>query len=1119
LNSERDRDERAVYSVLSGLLALWVFGSTVFGATPNTGVARESLDETHRGGTQHGIPKYPDVSATQIVFLFDGELWLVPREGGAAAPLTKEYGPRSFPKFSPDGQTIAFTGTHDGIYTIPVSRGEPTRITHNPGATDLCNWTPDGRLLFMTDTFFAPADFGEQAYLRELYTVAATGGLPTKLPVAHGAYGAISPDGQWLAYAAYAEGRTEHKMHYKGGLAPDIWLVNLRSRQSSKVTDWIGTDTSPMWHEATLYYLSDAGPEQRRNIWSYELKGGRRRQLTHFKDFDIKWPSIGPGPKGGGEIVFIDGVDLYLLDLATERTRQVSFTLPADRIDSHVQSVDASKFIANWSLSPTGAQAAVEARGRIWIAPAANGSSPSLLTHGAVAERYPVWSPDRRWIAYFSDLSGECQLYVAPSDRSTAPKRLTSLGPGFRFTPAWSPDSENITFSDSSGAIYLYSLKTSTTKSIHEDPLVRQPRLSWSPDSSWLAFTGSRDSMQVIWFYDTQTDKVHQVTGGGYNDDWPTFDRNGDYLFFVSNRNYNGLTYDSVDYSNFIYPSTELLMALPLRSGVPSPDNKSVSQQPENPPKRLVIDFDQIERRAVVLASEVGTYSDLAVFHDGSLLYKFSPPGAGPSLKRLSFGAPETSQTKLVLNVAWDFGVSGDGKKVFIREGNGIVPVDPISGQKEPDAIAFTDMSMEVSPAVEWKQVFVEAWRLYRDFFYDPKMRGVNWPAMRDKYAVLLQVCGSREDLDYVIGEMLAELGSSHVYLNPPGATGTPAAMNQEARGMLGVDFSVDHGAYQIRKIYDGAASEPTTRNPLRQPGVDVQEGDYLLAVNGNVLNTKQDPWAAFLGLAGKNVALTVSRKPVVDADARTEVVKPGDLDLVYRHEAWVESNRSYVDHKTSGRVGYVYLKMTSEFGFREFTRQFGPQLGKEALILDARWNQGGHIPYYLLDILRRQPYFYSEDMRRAAGQKNYFLDGPKCVLINGVTESGGDLLADLVQQSAVGKLVGTRTMGAMVGAGGLNIPFIDGGYSLVPTVGFYDVSGKWIVEGHGVAPDVQVADDPAAMVDGADPQLDAAIKLIMSELCARPRKRVVQPPFGHVETPALPKYEDAKSTKASVQE
>ncbi len=1093
------RQHRTFQTLL--FLSLSLFVLTIF--TPEPVVANTNSEIPHpsdKSVQRRGVPKYPDVSATQIVFLFDGELWLLPREGGTAAPLTKESGPKSSPKFSPDGQTIAFTGSYDGIYTIPVKGGAVTRVTHNPGATDLCDWTPDGRLLFMTDTFFAPGDFGDQAYLRELYTVPATGGLPSKLPVVYGANGAISRDGNWLAYTPYAEGRREHKMHYQGGLAPDIWLFSLSSRRSKKITDWAGTDTSPMWHGETIYYLSDGGRERRRNIWSYELRSGRHRQITDFKDFDIKWPSIGPGSKGQGEIVFIKATDLYLLDLSTEVARRVNVTFPEDRIDSRPRSVDASKFIANWNLSPDGKQAVVEARGRLWTVPSENGLPPRPLTNDtAAAERYPAWSPDGRWIAYFSDVSGEYQLYVAPSDgRSSVPRQSTYLGAGFRFWPSWSPDSRNIAFSDSSGSIYVYNLETGKTKKIHQDPVVRQPRLNWSPDSSWLAFTGSANSLPMIWLYDVERGEAHQVTGGGYNDKWPTFDRRGDYLFFVSDRNYDALTFDSVDYSNFIYPSTELLMAVPLRRGLPppwQPRNKSTGMQSDNTP-RLLIDFDDIERRAIVVASDAGNYSNLAITQDGQLLYTFVPTGAGPSVRILGFtdlAAGGRRESRTLLSGAGDFRLSGAGKKLLVRKGNSITGIDPSSGQELSDPIRLADMSIEIDSQVEWKQIFAEAWRLYRDFFYDPAMRGVDWPAVRQKYAKLLDVCANREDVDYVIGEMLGELGSSHVYLNPPGGN----EPSPEAIGMLGVDFSVDHDAYRINKIYDAAPSDTTARNPLREPGVDIHEGDYLLAVNGKRVAINQDPWAAFEGLAGKRVMLTVSSRPVLDGDARNMPVQPGYSEAWYRHRAWIEATRSYVERKSGGRIGYVYLKMTSEYGFREFTRQFGPQDGKQALIIDARWNQGGHIPFHLIDVLRRQLNFYSVDLRRNVSQRNpsYFQDGPKCILINGVTQSGGDLLAYLAKRSAVATLVGTRTMGAMAGAGGLNISF-DGGYSLVPTVGFYDVNGKWIVEGRGVQPDIAVADDPASMINGSDPQLEAAIKLLINELRSRPSMPQAQPPF-----------------------
>jgi len=407
-----------------------------------------------------------------------------------------------------------------------------------------------------------------------------------------------------------------------------------------------------------------------------------------------------------------------------------------------------------------------------------------------------------------------------------------------------------------------------------------------------------------------------------------------------------------------------------------------------------------------------------------------------------------------------------------------------MAGEKLKEALNLGDMHEEIQPPAEWRQIFTDAWRLYRDFFYDPAMRGVDWVTVREKYASLLDACADREDVDYVIGEMLGELGSSHVYLDPPPGRQLPP----ENVGMLDVDFVVDQEAYRIAKIFDGAASDAEARSPLRQPGVHVDEGDYILAVNDTRLDVARDPWAAFIGLAGKNVKLTVSRKPFIDGNARNVTVQPEYFELG-RVRGWIESNRAYVDRKTNGRVGYLYLKMTSEYGYREFTRQFGTQLNKGGLIIDIRWNQGGHIPFRLIDIFRRQLAYYGNDRRRNIDQRNpgYQQVGPKCFLINGVTQSGGDQLANLVEKSRVGTLVGSRTMGAMAGAGGLYIPFIDGGISLVPTVGFLDLKGQWTVEGHGVAPNVAVEEDPARMWSADDSQLDAAIGILLDDLRKRP--------------------------------
>ncbi|PYS57620.1 MAG: hypothetical protein DMF74_25565, partial [Acidobacteria bacterium] len=524
--------------------------------------------DPNRAESPAGIIRYPDISSKQIVFAYNGELWLVSREGGTAIPLTNVPGSYRSPKFSLDGNTVAFTGSYEGIYTINIGGASNTRVTHNPGATDLCDWTPDGKLLFMTDAFSFAFNGDGQARIRQLYTVNSGGGLPVKLPVPYGAEGAISPDGQWLAYTFYAEGRSEHRKHYQGGYAPDIWLFNLHTHQSRKITDWVGTDATPMWNGTEIYYLSDAGIEQRLNIWSYDMKNGLRRQITHFKDYDIKWPSIGPGTDGQGEIIFVNGADLNLLNLGSGTVRIVKISIPDSQLDIHSHPVDAGKFINNWQLSPDGKQAVVEARGDIWTIPAENGATRNLERTSGIAERDPSWSPDGKWIAYFADSSGEYELYIAPSDDGAVPRQLTHIGVGFRYRPTWSPDSRLIAFNDSTGSIYLCSVESGEVKKIDQDPLVKQPQLSWSNDSNWIAYArGAVGSTRFtsIWLYSVQTSQTHQVTSGTFNDNWPTFDRHGDYLFFNSARNITSLTFDTYDNNNFIYPSADILLAVPLR--------------------------------------------------------------------------------------------------------------------------------------------------------------------------------------------------------------------------------------------------------------------------------------------------------------------------------------------------------------------------------------------------------------------------------------------------------------------------------------------------------------------------------------------------------------------------
>jgi len=516
-------------SVLAGAL-LYVLGASCLGAT-------NTPPPTTAGGTRPPAPaplfyaRDPDAGASAILFVSGDELWTVPREGGVARRVPAGAGPKRQPKLSPDGAMIAFSGRHDALYTVSAAGGEPTRVTHQPGATDLCDWTHDGRLLFMTNGFMHLFDADGQARIRQLFTVAAGGGLPERIPLPYGANGALDDGGEWLAYTYYAEGRGEARGHHFGGNAPDVWLFNLRTRASRKITDWEGIDTAPMWHGRTVYYLSDAGPERRLNLWSFDTTDDTRRQLTHYADFDLKWPSVGPGPRGEGEIVFSHGARLSLLDLATGAAQDVDVRLPADVRSPAEQSFDAAKHVQRFAPAPDGSRAALEARGDVWVV-GAPGVAPRNLTDSATAaERDPAWSPDGRWVAYFSDASGEYELWITPADGSpderTGARRLSEIGHGIRYRPAWSPDSRSIAFSDSSGALYLASLESGRTIRFDLDPLVSEPRVSWSPDSAWIAYSrGAQGSTRstAIWLYDVAAGSARQATSGWFSDDSPVFD-------------------------------------------------------------------------------------------------------------------------------------------------------------------------------------------------------------------------------------------------------------------------------------------------------------------------------------------------------------------------------------------------------------------------------------------------------------------------------------------------------------------------------------------------------------------------------------------------------------------
>lgn len=1050
-------------------------------------------------GVEHhaGMFRYPDVSTTQIVFAYAGDLWVVPIQGGSASPLTSARGPERFPCFSPDGESIAFQANYDGssdIYTITASGGPPFRVTHHPESETPWDWTRDGRLVFSS------RGIGSHPHTEELCSVPAAGGLPEKMVVPYGAMGTISSDGEWLAYTPHtADNRTLKR--YRGGMATDIWLYQLKRHESLKITDWEGTDTQPMWHGHLLYYLSDAGTEHRLNIWAYDKRTEAHRQVTHFEKYDVKWPAVGTA-----NIVFQLGSELYLLDLATEETWNVEITIPGDRPQIRTQAKDVAGQIQNRNISATGKRVVVEARGDIWTLPAHDGSPVNLTRTGGVAERDPAWSSDDRWIAYFSDETGGYELCVRQADGRGKVRTLTNLRSAFLEDPVWSPDSKRIAFWDISGTLRICDVESAALKEVYSSPGGSRPRVSWAGDSNWLTFADAESLCRssAIWLYSMKDDSLKRVTAGMFYDSWPVFDREGRYLYFASQRDFTCPINDHLG-TTWIHANTDRLYLVPLQAGgrspfLPDSDEENSGEEKGEQKGRgdnggaevLKIDVDGFEQRAVVLPVEHGSFSHLAVNHEGNLLYARYPVEGTGGTRSISLFDLDAERETTVLKGVSMFVLSDEGKKLLATQSDGGMAVlNSTPNQSMGNMVSTAGMTAWIDPREEWRQIFIEAWKLQRDYFYDPNMHGLDWEAVRSQYAAMLEDCTSQDDVAYVIREMIAELNVSHAFYWGGDVETGPAV----SVGMLGCDYELHQGAFRIARIYEGAPWDVQDRGPLSQPGVGVEVGDYLLAVNSVPLDPSRDPWAAFQGLAGKAVTLTVGDRADIN-DARDVVVEPIQDERHLRFRAWIENKRAYVEKRTDGRVGYIYVPDTGGRGQNELVRQFWGQRDKEALIIDERWNTGGNNPDRLVELLNRPVSFYwahryGEDQVWPTDAHH----GPKCMLINGLAGSGGDLFPYLFRERRLGKLIGTRTKGGVV-AVRRRFTLIDGSRIIAPARGVYEKDGTWGIEGHGVEPDIEVIDDPALMVDGGDPQLDAAIDHMIEEIRRNPYRPPARPKF-----------------------
>jgi tricorn protease len=1057
--------------------------------------------------------RQPDIQGGRIVFVYAGDLWTVARSGGLASRVTSHEGLERFPKLSPDGKSIAFTAEYDGnldAYTVPVEGGEPTRLTWHPDVDQVAEWYPDGRSLLLRSRRASAI----QRYDR-FFRIPAQGGFEEMLPLPTGGYCSFSPDGGQIAFVSPSYDNRTWK-RYRGGNAPEIWIYDFGKNTSEKITDWPGADEWPMWHGRTIYYCSDRGGRTA-NLWAYDLDAKAHRQVTRFAEYDVKWPSI-----GGDAIVFENGGDLYVMDLPGERPEKVQVLVPDDKPFARAEYRNVAKWTGGADLSPSGKRAVIEARGELFTVPAEKGDVRNLTNTPGARERDPAWSPDGRWIAYLSDASGEYQVHVVGSDGRTPDRQVTRESGTFRFAPRWSPDSKKLAFSDKTRTLWWCDVANGKLTRVDKSDYGEIHDYQWSGDSRWLAYSKPwSNNFNRIVMYALDGGRATVVSNGMTDDFSPTFDAEGKYLFFASRRHVD-LPAFQYEYS-FPYAETDKLYGATLRDTLASPAaplsdeeegeaksgeaadkaDKSAKGGKEaksgGPEAAWKVELEGLGGRVAELPVPAGRYGNLRGFK-GKLLYMAfdapDPEGDGTGGGALHTFDLEKREDKTVISgIAGGYAASKDGGKVLYRAGETFGIVDAAEGKKSGDGkIAAGTLMATVDPRREWMQMFDEAWRLERDFYYDPAMGGIDWKAVGARYRQLVPFVAHRSDLNYILGELIGELSTSHTYV---GGGDSPQAPHVDV-GLLGADYTLDaaSGRYRFATLYRERDWNSDVAAPLGEPGIGVREGDVLLAVNDRPVRAPMNLYAAFVGTAGKATRITVG-KSANDSRPRTFVVKPIASEATLRYTAWVRANREKVAKATGGRIAYIHVPNTALAGIKEFTKQFYPQVDRQGIIVDERFNGGGFIPDFFVERLRRSTVAYwstrdGDDFRTPQTA----LDGPRCILINQYAGSGGDAFPHYFRLAGLGPLIGKRTWGGLVGISH-DLPLVDGGSVTMPDFGMWDPkSGEWVIENHGVDPDIEVENAPNEMVAGHDPQLERAIDYCLEQLETNPPKKPPRPKY-----------------------
>lgn len=1024
--------------------------------------------------------RFPATNGEEIVFSYAGDLYKVAATGGEASRLTSYVGYEMFPRFSPDGQTIAFTGQYDGnteVYTMPATGGEPLRITYTAtnsrddlgdrmGPNNIVmTWTPDGSGIVYRNRI-------GDGFSGQLYTVNKEGGLSKAIPLPEGGFCSYAPDGKRLAYnRVMREFRTWK--YYKGGMADDIWIYDPEKQSVTNVTNNEAQDIFPMWIGDEIFFLSDR--DHTMNVFVYNTKTGQTSKVTNFTEYDVKFPSC-----FGNQIVFENGGYIYKMDATAKKPEKVSITLASDNIYARPEIKDGAEYITAASLSPKGERMVVTARGEVFDVPVEQGVTKNLTRTPGAHEREAQWAPDGRSIVYISDQTGETELYLRPAEGGE-PVQLTKNNDTYIRIFQWSPDAKKIVYTDRKNRVNLLDVATKQVTTLSQSPLGEARGVNFSPDSKWLTYSRvSENNFSLVYLYDIAAKKEYPVTDKWYESSSPVFSTDGKYLVFSSARDFNP-TYGRTEWNHTYSDMNGVYLAL-LSKETASPFLEKDAQvmtgaasttedEAKAGASAMKVDIDGIGDRIVRVPVPGGNYFNL--YSDGERVYYFTRTGM--KMYDLKNRKEETiGEPAMMVDPAGEKAIFFKDDQLYVTD----IPKGKVALDKPVD---LTNMKITVDYPQEWAQIFDEAWRAFRDGFYLENMHGKNWKAIKEKYAVLLPYVKTRLDLNYVIGEMIGEAGVGHCYVNP----GELEGPERISMGLLGAEISRDKsGFFRLEKVIPGASWNKKLRSPLTEPGIEAKAGEYIVAIDGVPTNTVNDMYKLLVGKANVPTELSLNSQPKLEG-ARKIVISPIAEEYSLRHYNWIQENIRKVDEATDGKVGYIYIPDMGPEGLNEFSRYFYPQLDKEGLIIDDRANGGGNVSPMILERLAREPYRLT--MRRGSSLIGTVPDavqvGPKVCLINKYSASDGDLFPWGFRALGLGKLIGVRTWGGIVGISG-PLPYLDGTDIRVPFFTSYDPkTGDWIIENHGVDPDIVVDNDPIKEWNGEDQQLNRAIEEVMKEL------------------------------------